>query len=84
MEREDRAPDLPDRVVELRHGTRQTLINSVIVDRRGNALQAKTSRKQPLNDMIMQIARNAVAILEDAQRPEPATAGQPTSIGGGA
>ena len=53
MKGENRAPDLPDRLVKLFHGMTEALIDCIVVYRSGNALQAEPSSEQPLDHMIM-------------------------------
>jgi hypothetical protein len=49
------------------HGKTKTLIDYLVVYRSGNALQAEPGSEQPLDHMIMQIARNPIAIFQDTE-----------------
>jgi hypothetical protein len=67
LEREDRGADLPNRVVELVDGACEALVNGLVVNGRGNTLQAEASGEQSLNHVVVQVARNAVPILKDTE-----------------
>jgi hypothetical protein len=66
-EREYRGPDLLDRLVELVDGAREALLDDLLVHSRSDALQTESRGEQPLDDMIMEIARNAPPIYQDAE-----------------
>src|SRR4029450_11473650 len=64
---EDRGPDLLDRLVELIDCAGEGLLDDLVVHGGGDALQAESRGEEPLDYVIMEVARNAPPIYEDAE-----------------
>jgi hypothetical protein len=66
-EREDRGPDLLDRLVEFLDGAGEALRDDLVVHGRRDALQTESGGEELLDDVIMEVARNALAIYQDTE-----------------
>jgi len=67
MQFEDRRPHLTDRQVKIVDGVRDAFRRRRVARRLGNGLQGQAGGEQSLNDVVMQIASDPLAFVEQAR-----------------
>ena len=67
MQREDRGPNVLDRLVETVHGAHDASGHLGVVDQADCALQRHSGREQTLDHQVVQVPRDALPFLERAE-----------------